>query len=536
MTKLSSLRLLSSLTLLGAGLGLGACDDLLTESPPHIIVADNLYLDRAGFEAGLSALYSLAREEHQSWTGSSSVRATMWTAGTDEAFIPSAGTEYRFFNVWGVDANPSAGPFLGHWTWLYQAINAANTIIDRAENPAVRWTPAEKDQVVAEARFFRAWAYRHLTYMFGDVPLSLKESSGETVRTDWERAPVAEVRKQIEQDLLFAEAHLPETTSSTGRVVKAVPRHYLSELYLVMGSDALAEAKAKAVIDSGLYRLITQRYGARAKDPGVPFMDQFYEGNVNRSQGNTEILWAFQFQKDVVGSGDPIMRRSWLPPYERNAGIQNSVEFGGRGVHRLAATRWALNNYEAMDDRGGIYAIRWFLTYNNPASLPRGKALGDTLFLNRTSPERFAAMQDWPWPRKWEWADPLNVIGNGDYVNQPVVRLAETYLLLAEAQMKQGKLTEAAQSINVVRTRAHASPISAPQVTIDFILDERSRELLAEEQRRYTLLRTGKWLERTRKFNPLAGPNIREHHVLYPIPQAVIDANLGRKMEQNPGY
>jgi starch-binding outer membrane protein, SusD/RagB family len=132
--------------------------------------------------------------------------------------------------------------------------------------------------------------------------------------------------------------------------------------------------------------------------------------------------------------------------------------------------------------------------------------------------------------------DPLDVLGNYEGGPHPAVRLAETYLLLAEAQFNQGKLEDAARTLNVVRARANASPITGPQVTLDFILDEYSRELMAEGQRRYTLLRTGKWLERTRKYNPIAGPNVAEHNVLFPIPQAVIDANTGGPIPQNPGY
>ncbi len=73
-------------------------------------------------------------------------------------------------------------------------------------------------------------------------------------------------------------------------------------------------------------------------------------------------------------------------------------------------------------------------------------------------------------------------------------------------------------------------------MTLDFILDERSRELLTEEERRYTLLRTHTWLDRVRKYNPLAGPNVEPRDTIFPIPQAVIDANIGKPMEQNPGF
>ncbi|HEX2628974.1 MAG TPA: RagB/SusD family nutrient uptake outer membrane protein, partial [Chitinophagaceae bacterium] len=94
----------------------------------------------------------------------------------------------------------------------------------------------------------------------------------------------------------------------------------------------------------------------------------------------------------------------------------------------------------------------------------------------------------------------------------------------------------AADAINVLRTRAHAPQVTAAQMNIDFVLDERSRELFSEEDRRYVLLRTGKWLERTKLYNKIASPNVVARDTLLPIPQSVIDANLTRVMPQNPGY
>jgi hypothetical protein len=73
-------------------------------------------------------------------------------------------------------------------------------------------------------------------------------------------------------------------------------------------------------------------------------------------------------------------------------------------------------------------------------------------------------------------------------------------------------------------------------VDIDFILDERSRELFGEVPRRIDLTRPGKLIERVRLYNPHGGPNIQEHHVLLPIPQHAIDRNSGYKLEQNSGY
>ena len=518
------------------GSGLTACDDGLTESPPHILVADNLFLDRAGFDAGLNALYAQVRDERIGTEGSggaNDLRTKSWQLATDVAWGNDIHNRQLGLNMWGAFMNAEFGAAASNWSWLYETINAANTIIGRAENPKVKWTEAEKNRVLAEARMIRAWAYRHLTFLFGDVPLNLEESSGESIRTDWERTPVAQVREQMEKDMLFAEQHLPNVPKE-GRVGKAVARHFLAEHYLVLNQPAKAEQSAEAVVNSGDYRLITQRYGVRANQPGVPFMDQFIDGNVNRSQGNTEALWTLQHQLNVPGGGASLMRRDLVNAYWQLGGLTITEEYGGRGIGRDMNTRWAINNYEPQDDRGSHHAIRKFYLYNTTSGLPAGKRMGDTLHL-KWDRERFRSW-DWPSTRKWDWADPVNPSGSRTMGDQPYVRLAETLLLLAEAEMKLGKLTEAAEHLNVVRRRSKASEVGPAQVTLDFILDERARELLTEEHRRYTLLRTGKWLERTRLHNPISGPFITDRDKLYPIPQSVIDANLGRKMEQNPGY
>jgi hypothetical protein len=214
--------------------------------------------------------------------------------------------------------------------------------------------------------------------------------------------------------------------------------------------------------------------------------------------------------------------------------MQIAPEYGGRGIGRLAMTRYAILLYEAADQRGGDFALRRFYTMNNAATLLAGRKLGDTLRTVFTAEKISDPL--WPSTRTWDWASTVDPVGGATYVDQPYLRLADTYLLLAEAQFKQGKLTEAAATLNIVRARAGASAIVPSQVTLAFILDERSRELVTEEQRRYTLLRTGTWYARTVLYNPLAKLGVVPRDSLLPIPQTVIDANLTKKMTQNPGY
>jgi hypothetical protein len=263
-------------------------------------------------------------------------------------------------------------------------------------------------------------------------------------------------------------------------------------------------------------------------------MDQFIDGNVNRNQGNTEVLWALQYAENVPGGGGNIMRRSWVTRYESNKGMAVAADDGGRGIGRLAITNYGLNLYGPTDVRGGPFAIRRFYLFNNAATLPTGKKVGDTLFTVAGTEKVSDPLR--PSTRKWDWTDPNDVAGSSQYGDQPYIRVEETYLLLAEAQMKNGNVAGAAATINVLRARAGATLITPSDVTMDFILDERSRELLTEEQRRYTLMRTGTWLARVKQFNKLAAPVVLARDSVLPIPQSVIDANLTKPMPQNPGY
>lgn len=522
----------------------GCSEEDLVENPPHLITADNLYTDAAGFEAGLNGLYALWRRE-TAGTGSfgsdNNLFIDITFAGTDIAYGNYASGWNQVGNEYDVRNTPTEGHNREFFEWLYEVINAANTIIVRAENPNIEWTASEKNRVIAEARFFRAWAYRHATYLYGDVPLTLEEATGSSVRSDWTRTPVAQVRAQMLEDLLFAEANLPETAEYDGKLAKGVATHYLAELYLTLDDYPNAIAKANSLINSGVYSLITERYGVKANQPGTPFTDMFLDGNSNKSEGNTEALWVMQFQLETNGGGNSILRR-WLRGRSQSVEVNGntghiifSVENGGRGLFRVAPTQFAMELYEPSDDRGGVYAWRTYEVINNPDNVPSGFALGDTTQFDWQGKIEPDGGWEWPSTRKWDYANPADLTDEESFNDQLYLRLAETYLILAEAQLENGDASGAATTLNVLRARSNASPITASDVTIDFILDERSRELWSEEYRRYALVRTGKLVERTQLYSRRYGMSISEKDKLLPIPQTVIDANTV-PIEQNPGY
>ncbi len=504
-------------------------DKFLEELPKDDIYAENLFVNYDGFKNALNALQAMVAQERTSMAGSFEL-ATPMKIGVDNGWSVYTDVPIDGFHTYGVSLNSEYKTLETIFNWLYRAINTANMIVVRAENPDINWsgdTDEENEQnknlILAQAKLIRVWAYRHLTYCFGDVPLSLEEINGQTYRNDWDRTPVAEVRLQMEQDLLFAEQYLPENYSDVTVPPKALAQHYLAELYLTMNDPGKAETKALAAVNNPNFSLITNRYGIKKTLPGVAFMDQFYDGNVLPSEGNTEVLWVLLNEPDVIGSSENVMRRTWVNRYYSFAPV--TAEYGGRGIGRATFTRWAYNIYESTDDRFSQYAFsKSYIKTNGTIALTRVQA--------ETKNDSY-----WPSTKKWDWThpDPARVTDTGQYGDQPYVRLAETYLLLAEAQMKLNKNTQAVEWINKIRRRAHASEVSAASVTLDFILDERSRELLTEEHRRYTLARTGTLISRTKLHNPMAAA-IQDFHVLWPIPQIIIDANTGKQMQQNPGY
>lgn len=521
---------------------------VLDEHPPQILTADNLLVDYNGYQNGLNGLYSQVRRCRGGLVTSDPSNDMMFEVnviGVDNSYANYPGTPGTIYNNWGALNNAGYAGYSEIWAYLYQTINAANTIIGRAPANAVM-TADQKNQVLAEARSIRAWCYRHLTNLWGDVPLVLTESNGENIKTDFVRTKVADVRAAMEADWLFAEQYLPVTNTNDGKIIKGTVQHFLAELYLTEGQFDKAKTYATKVTTNPSYALITNRYGVNAKNPGTAFTDMFLDGNSDRSQGNTEALWVLQNEINVVGGeGNNIMRRYWVNRYysltvkgtdgKATSPFLVSADFGGRGIGRIGPTKFALSLYDAGDDRGSDFAWRYSYTINNPSGIPKGYTLGQVVPVDRTSTEKLSN-PNWPSTRKWDYTNPLDLNVTPSYNDQILIRAGETYLILAEADLGLGDLQGAADALTTLRARSHASKVLPSQVTLDFILDERSRELFSEEDRRYTLLRTNTWLTRTKLHNNISGKLIAPKDALLPIPQSVIDANLTKVLPQNPGY
>ncbi|WP_205512914.1 RagB/SusD family nutrient uptake outer membrane protein [Longitalea arenae] len=522
--------------------GLYSCNKKFLDEKLYSNYAPETLTDSLGFEAAAIGLYYqmglfFSKSDLQGWP-------SVWQAGTDIAFVPPTqkqGIEVPYYDYSQLISTDAAASFT--WSWAYQMINNANNIIANAENPAITsLSEAGKNAVNGEARFFRAYAYHTLATLFGRVPVITEPLS--RPKTDFVRASLDSVNALIVEDLSFAAAWLPtiDMVKSNskgklyGRANKAMAQQLLAEVYLRMGKNDLAEVQCQAIINSNKFSLTRSRYGIRTSQPGDPFSDMFVYGNQRYGQGNKEAIWVLELENTstVVGgySGAPQQRRNWGAAYYQITDMTIADSLGGRGIGRLRLTDWVVYGlYGPGDMRNSENNIRHRFYYNTPGKPNYGQQVpyvgADTVF-------KIA-----PHTTKWYQFDPNDVFGFAMVKDFILMRLGETYLLLAEAQFKQGKLNEAAASLNEIRTRANASPITAAQVNMDFILDERVRELLAEENRRMTLMRTGTLVERTKKYNtqninPVLG--IASKHLLLPIPQAERDLNKDAVLEQNDGY
>lgn len=527
------------------------CKDFLEEDLKTELAPTNTFTSTYGFEVGSAGLYALTRSEYNTYgeggayihNGACPYEALQ--AATDIADVINSDASLTAF------ANLTLTPeerFVGtYWNWAYSLIASANELLMYAEKNTNWDQPADKEHFEAEARFFRAYAYRILVYLYGDVPYV------ETILYDFQlnftRTPKAEVLEHIVDDLKFAAEHLPENPDQVkdGKLTKWAAYHLLSEIYLLQGEYTLAEQSALAVINSGYYSLMKTRFGVNKDKPGDVFSDLFLENNQNRlTSGNKESIWVLQFEFNTVGGGtnsDDWTRRAWNPKYQDISGFVLADTLGGRGLAQLVPMKWWVGTkgtnatgdvagiFDAADIRNSNYNIKrnWYYNNSGDASLYGKKA-------NITEQTWFSTKSLFPALTKFFYGRVENLSLTGSYKDRMKFRLSETYLLLAEAYLGQNNPSKAADAVNEVRRRAGASVIDASQMTMDFLLDERIRELAGEETRRFTLVRTHKLVDRVKTYNSAIKDKIQDYHALWPIPQAIIDANRDAEFPQNPGY
>ncbi|MDR2921544.1 MAG: RagB/SusD family nutrient uptake outer membrane protein [Tannerella sp.] len=516
-----------------------SCSDFLDEELKKELAPSNTYTSSYGFEVGVTGLYGLARSEFNTWglsfaTHSQACPYEALQVGTDLVYAGHKdGSLMPFENL---SYTPSTTFVTSYWNYSYGMIASVNEILTYSENDNVKWdVPEDKIKYQAEARFFRAYAYRYLVYLYGDVPYVDKIE--EKFRLDYTRTPKAEVLDKMIEDLKFASANLPQNPDQfkPGRLTKWVAEQLLCEIYLMTGNYSEAETCARAVINSGYFQLMKDRFGVAKDEPGDVFSDLFVEYNPRRTNGNKENIWIMPMEYNVTGGGDANedwSRRAWVPKYWNISGFTLADTLGGRGLAQIVPLQWWADEgkdfFAPTDIRNSNYNIKREWYYNDKTS----ELYGQRAYITQESWDKAELC---PAVTKFFYGKADNLSYNGTNKDRTKMRLSETYLLLAEALIRQGRTADAAEAINVVRERAGAPVITTSEATLDFLLDERIRELVGEELRRLTLVRFGMLKERTLKYNPKT-QNMQDYHALWPIPQTIIDSNTGAEFPQNPGY
>lgn len=284
------------------------CSDFLDENLKKELAPDNTYTSTYGFQVGVNGLYTWARSEFNTW-GSSPT--TLGQACPYESFQVATDIVYTGhkdgslvpFETLAI--TPSLTFVENYWKWSYGLIASVNELLTYADKNENWDAPTDKIGFQAEARFFRAYAYRYLVYLYGDVPYVDKIESD--FRIDFTRTPKAEVLNHMIEDLTFAAENLPENpdnVNEVGKLTKWAAIQLLSEVYLMAGQYDKAEAAAKQVIDCGYFRLMTERFGVNKSAAGDVFSDMFLEYNQNRTSGNMETIWVMQLEYNTPGGGD----------------------------------------------------------------------------------------------------------------------------------------------------------------------------------------------------------------------------------------
>lgn len=569
--------------------GMSCKKDFLKETPLDFLSSSNAFQTVADFDASVNNLYRqlrlelYTRNENDPWDYS---YRTDMGLNVPSGFPPNLTGEY----------NPVNAFTNKHWDAWYKMVAEANTIIGRL--PQSKLSDNDKKLFEARARFFRAFAYRSLAYLYGGVPLELQEVI--EPKTDYVRATKKEVYKQVIDDLVFAAANLPAiTTVKDGEVSNLAAQHLLSEVYIADGQYQKAIDAATVVIDDAATDLMTARFGTRKSEtPGDVYWDLYRRGNQNRkSAGNKEGILVIQIENDVPG-GDgsttptsfpfpnlyvlervhsPLVRDVRLPAggnTTKPAFNWPAADYtsGGRGVGFLAPSQYFVDKAYQYQGTGStpdsvndirnanhnfvrkfvvttpgnsLYPVGTEIDFHNipagttgfnGAPLVSGNTYNRALYPYQTKcTEPYNAPANLLDPAK-KFPYQLKGVAAGTYRDEYLFRLAETYLLRAEAYVGLSNTTAAAADINVVRARSNASPVAAGSVNIDVILDERMREFGVEEKRIFTLMRTGKWYDRIIKCNPFYAASALTTYNLWPIPYSEIERNRGAKLEQNPGY
>lgn len=563
---------------LAASLAFTACSDFLEQDNKSNVPTEEFYNTANGFAGLTNSAYSSLRTIY-------SAQPQLFVAGTDlYADGKSQGVvmgQYTFTTDEGIIKD--------FYDRCYKGIQLANSVIAYGETTEDN---AQRLQYIDEARYLRAWWYFQLVQQFG--PVALNTEMFESAVMSHERTDLATVYQFIIDEFTYlasADSHLLERASSgVGRANKRAAAFYAAKAYLTRGwldgTDYEAQEASIAQATDFDNAVTYARQAINGELPALSIEEAF---DVNNEE-NDELFWSVQYSSSAVENpvDDGSYQQAQFGAYQggsekpRNKAIDGNFapslrlqQMYMRGDGRLEQT-FMLEFHEAYFDWYTnptskilyYYAPAWATDEDiaawradDPNGIKTETIVSKTVAEGGIAPSNGqpASYKD----RRTQDFGNAAIKKFDDYTETSIAnrsttcsmhdvvlaRLGEAYLIAAEAYYKKGNMQQAAEMINNLRQRPGtiksgyetAMHVDAADITIDFILDERARELAGEYVRWTDLKRTHKLIEYVTEYNEdgvelsaLTGPD-GKYKILRPIPQAAIDLNQAH-VEQNPGY
>ena len=484
-----------------------SCEDQLDIAPKSNLELANFFATTEDFDLALTGAYDPIAV-HQGDRGFGTYfkgLLMMGRAGTDEMYVnqgfwDATGKEIGNYTFTSFSRIPNAV-----WQQQYVGINRCNVVIGKIKSTNVTMPEATKQRILGEASFLRAFYYFQLARYFGGVPIITEDTNLNEFRNI--RSSLAETYEMIVNDLKVAEENIP-VINEPGRATKYAAKSYLAKVYLQMSGEPLKDATAaskaavyaKEVIDSNLYKL-EDNYADIFKldhehgDEYIFSAEYIATGNEGGEVGTWDGppgAWTHTITYSICRAMPELYNSYTVGDKRRDYNVVDYVVIDAAGTTRPT-------------NDGFYYAFKW---RHDPNPATRGYAT--------------------------EWQSPFNF---------PLTRFADVLLIYAEAQCRAdgSPSPDAYEAINRVRRRAglgDLSGLSSGSAFLQAVLDERKWELCYEGHRWADLVRHGKLIQAVRASNlgnPIAAANIRDHHVLFPIPDREIQVSSG-DLDQNPGY
>ncbi|SHE74766.1 Starch-binding associating with outer membrane [Fodinibius roseus] len=556
---------------------MGSCsENFLQPEPKSFFAPENVFLDRSGLEATLVTMKKNLLSEHAGQKDNISHQFHASETGS-----PLLQMDYT-------NLTPSTDryqQFVNQLNNMFNYVKDANTVITRIDD--IEWEDEQsRNKALAEALWHRSYWYYRMVHNYGDLPFVSEEVRGATL--DYNTHSRWAILDRIQADMEFAIEYLSEA-KGPHKITLGAGNHLLTKIYLAnMEWDLAIEAATRVI--NGPYSLMTERFGEDADDPKRNLLwDLHRPYNKNISANNETILATvdrFEAPEEARTAGSYSMRiytASWW--HSNNRDSEGNVAFVrggamhdtlGNGNPDHAASDWHM--YDIWEEDGYHWSntpdlrradINWIdkheITINNPDSPDFGDPMKGEWMANPS--DSVYTLFAWPFYKVYSPEQNPASLPNGGHADWYIYRLAETYLLRAEAYYWKGNLQAAADDINMIRERANAPLISAGDVDIDYIFDERARELYAEEPRQNELnrvshimaaqgingyspdnLHENNWFyDRVYNLNNLyhispapvvlgESPKIEPRHFQWPIDDGIINSNVFGTVNQNRGY